>query len=54
MKNIRGDKLTCKRIDNPTEEQVHELMDRYADAWQCLFEQYKVQAGYPNETLNII
>lgn len=48
-----GNKLTCKRIDNPTQEQVEELMDRYVNALERLFEQYKVQAGYPNDRLVI-
>ena len=52
--NICGNKRTCKRIPNPTDEQVKELMDRYVSALQCLFEQYKVEAGYPNDTLHII
>jgi hypothetical protein len=53
-KNVCGDKITCKRVANPTAEQVEELMDRYVDALQNLFEQYKEEAGYPNETLKII
>lgn len=54
MKNVHGEKLTCQRVENPTTEQVEELMDRYVDALRCLFEQYKVEAGYPNDTLQII
>lgn len=46
-------KRTCPRIKNPTTEQVEELMTRYVDALQRLFEQYKVQAGYPNDVLEI-
>ena len=52
-KDLNGNKLTCKRIPNPTPEQVNELMDRYVNALQCLFEQYKVEAGYPNDRLVI-
>jgi len=52
--NVCGEKITCKRIDNPTTEQVEELMDRYTNALQCLFDQYKVEAGYPNDTLKVI
>lgn len=52
--NVHGDKRTCKRVENPTNEQVEELMDRYIDALECLFEQYKVIAGYPNDTLQVI
>ena len=52
--NICGEKQTCQRIENPTTEQVEELMDRYTNALQCLFEQYKVEAGYPNDTLKVI
>jgi hypothetical protein len=47
-------KKTCPRIDNPTKEQVEELMARYVDALERLFEQYKVQAGYPNDVLEIL
>lgn len=54
VKNVHGDKRTCKRVENPTPEQVEELMDRYVDALHRLFEQYKVEAGYPNDTLQII
>ena len=43
-----------KRVENPTTEQVEELMDRYTNALQSLFEQYKVEAGYPNDTLKVI
>jgi len=52
--NVCGEKNTCKRIENPTTEQVEELMDRYTNALKCLFEQYKVEAGYPNDTLKVI
>ena len=51
--NVCGEKNTCERIENPTTEQVEELMDRYANALQDLFEQYKVEAGYPNDTLKV-
>ena len=54
MKNRCGDKVTCPRIENPTEEQVQELMGKYTHALECLFEQYKEQAGYPNERMEII
>merc|ERR1712087_905743 len=37
-RNVRGDKLTCPRVDNPTDEQVNELVDRYVQALQVLFE----------------
>ena len=52
--NVCGDKRTCKRIANPTDEQVEELMERYVNALQCLFEHYKIEAGYPNDMLHII
>ena len=54
MKNVQGDKVTCKRIANPSSEEVEELMDRYVEALHGLFEQYKEEAGYPNDTLKII
>ena len=52
--NENGTKKTCKKIPNPTPEQVEELMERYVDALHRLFEQYKVQAGYPNDILDIV
>ncbi len=52
--NLNGNKRTCKKIPNPTHEQVHELMDRYTEALYSLFEQYKGEAGYPNNTLRIV
>ena len=45
MKNVCGDKVTCERVENPTLEQVEELMARYVDAMHRLFEQYKEEAG---------
>lgn len=53
QRSVTGDKLTCTRIANPTQEQVEELMNRYIFALRLLFEQYKVQAGYPNDVLVI-
>mmetsp|Transcript_41078 Transcript_41078/g.46676 ORF Transcript_41078/g.46676 Transcript_41078/m.46676 type:complete len:418 (-) Transcript_41078:278-1531(-) len=44
-------KKTCQRIPEPTEKQIDELWNRYTKALICLFEQYKVQAGYPDATL---
>jgi len=53
--NVRGEKKrTCRRVENPTTEQVEELTERYVDALQCLFEQYKEEAGFPNDSLQII
>ena len=54
MTNISGNKTTCKRVENPTQQQVEELMERYVEALQNLFEQYKEEAGYPHDTLRII
>ena len=53
-KNVKGKMKTCKRVDNPSVEQIEELMARYVDSLHRLFEQYKVQAGFPNDTLQII
>ena len=47
-------KRTCKKIDNPTPEQVEELMSRYIDSMERLFDQYKHQAGYGNDVLKVI
>ncbi|GFH61222.1 hypothetical protein CTEN210_17698 [Chaetoceros tenuissimus] len=53
-KNVHGEKRTCKRVENPTPEQVQQMMDKYTTALHNLFEQYKVEAGYPNDKLQII
>ena len=53
-KNVHGDKLTCPRVDNPTDDQINELADRYVQALQRLFEQYKAEAGFENDILNVI
>eukprot|EP00550_Attheya_septentrionalis_P001983 CAMPEP_0198288146 /NCGR_PEP_ID=MMETSP1449-20131203/6755_1 /TAXON_ID=420275 /ORGANISM="Attheya septentrionalis, Strain CCMP2084" /LENGTH=317 /DNA_ID=CAMNT_0043986257 /DNA_START=322 /DNA_END=1275 /DNA_ORIENTATION=- len=46
-----GSKMTCRKIEAPTEKQIDELLYRYTDALVCLFEQYKAQAGVPNAQL---
>ena len=48
-----GSKVTCQKIENPTQEQVEELMDRYTGSLRQLFDQYKDQAGYKNDELKI-
>ncbi len=45
---------TCKKVQDPTNEEVEELVGRYTDSMHRLFEQYKVEAGYPNDTLKIL
>jgi hypothetical protein len=50
-RTVEGNKMTCKKISNPTEEQIDELLYRYTDALIRLFEQYKAQAGYPDAKL---
>jgi len=52
--NINGKKRTCKKIANPSEEEVMELMERYTKAIHSLFEQYKDEAGYGNDELEIL
>eukprot|EP00554_Chaetoceros_debilis_P012699 CAMPEP_0194120838 /NCGR_PEP_ID=MMETSP0150-20130528/44616_1 /TAXON_ID=122233 /ORGANISM="Chaetoceros debilis, Strain MM31A-1" /LENGTH=285 /DNA_ID=CAMNT_0038813033 /DNA_START=262 /DNA_END=1119 /DNA_ORIENTATION=+ len=52
--NINGKKRTCKKIANPSEEEVVELMERYTKAIHSLFEQYKDEAGYGNDELEIL
>ena len=46
-----GGRLTCRRIEEPSDEQVEELLGRYTDGLRRLFDQYKAQAGYPDATL---
>ena len=43
----------CETIKDPTNEEVEELVNRYTDSIHRLFEQYKMEAGYPNDTLKI-
>jgi hypothetical protein len=50
-RTVEGNKRTCKKIPNPTEEQIDELLYRYTDALIRLFEQYKAQAGYSDSKL---
>ena len=52
-RNMDGSKGTCQKIENPTQEQVEELMDRYTASLKELFDQYKDQAGYRNDELKI-
>jgi hypothetical protein len=52
--NVNGNKRTCKKIPNPSEEEVMEVMDRYTKAIHSLFEQYKDEAGYGNDELEIL
>jgi hypothetical protein len=51
---VNGKKRTCKKIPEPTPEQVEELMSRYVDALERLFDQYKGEAGYENDILKIM
>jgi 2-acylglycerol O-acyltransferase 2 len=46
-----GGKMTCRKIEEPSETQIDELLFRYTDALVRLFEQYKAQAGVPNAQL---
>ncbi len=47
-------KKMCTKIPDPSDEQIEELMNRYVDANERLFEQYKDQAGYNNVILKAI
>jgi len=51
---INRKKRTCATHLNPSNEQVEELLQRYTDSLHLLFEQYKHQAGYGNDVLEII
>ena len=51
---VLGDPIEVERaIAEPTDEECDALMERYVDAFQRLFEQYKAQAGYPDAQLEI-
>ena len=54
LQESRSKKRTCKKIPNPTPAQVEELMNKYVDALERLFDQYKSQAGYENDILKVI
>ena len=47
-------KLVCRRVPEPTDKQVEELLIRYTDALCRLFDQYKAPAGCPNAELKIL
>ena len=49
-----GKRETCRQIENPSKEQVQDLLERYMDAMNRLFDQYKDQAGYPDATLEFL
>ena len=53
-RNVGGNRVTCRRVEDPTDEQIEDLMGRYLGAVEGLFEQYKAQAGYKQEELRII
>ncbi len=53
-KTTCGTKQTCRKVSNPTQEQIQELMDRYVQAMENLFDQYKEQAGYGDDILKVI
>lgn len=44
-------KMTCRKIAEPTEEQIDDLWNRYTNALISLFEQYKAEAGFPDAEL---
>ncbi len=48
-----GEKMTARKVPEPTSEDIDDLLNRYMDALQRLFDQYKAQAGYPNAELEI-
>mmetsp|Transcript_22835 Transcript_22835/g.46752 ORF Transcript_22835/g.46752 Transcript_22835/m.46752 type:complete len:214 (-) Transcript_22835:125-766(-) len=41
------------KVENPTQEQIDELLERYLDATRRLFDQYKAQAGFADAKLEI-
>jgi len=49
-----GGRETCRQVENPSKEQVQDLLERYMDAMNRLFDQYKAQAGYPDATLEFL
>lgn len=51
--DMANGRLTCKKIPNPTNEEIEELLGRYITALERLFDQYKDQAGYPHAKLQV-
>jgi len=47
---VGNDKLACQKVAEPTDEQIEELLGRYIDAYERLFDQYKELAGCPPDT----
>jgi hypothetical protein len=52
--NVNGKMITCKRVDNPSVEQIEEFMARYVDSLHRLFEQHKVQKGLSHQKLKVL
>lgn len=48
---VSAGKMVCKKIAEPTEQQIDDLWNRYTESLISLFEQYKAQAGFPNAKL---
>ncbi|KAL7560950.1 hypothetical protein ACA910_022438 [Epithemia clementina (nom. ined.)] len=44
-----GNRTTCRKIPNPSDDEIEELLQRYTNALQRLFDQYKTQAGCPED-----
>eukprot|EP00559_Dactyliosolen_fragilissimus_P004410 CAMPEP_0184869816 /NCGR_PEP_ID=MMETSP0580-20130426/35409_1 /TAXON_ID=1118495 /ORGANISM="Dactyliosolen fragilissimus" /LENGTH=283 /DNA_ID=CAMNT_0027371551 /DNA_START=489 /DNA_END=1340 /DNA_ORIENTATION=- len=49
-----GKRRCCRKIPNPTDEQVQDLMERYVESLRDLFDTYKGMAGYEYDTIEII
>ena len=43
-----------EKVEEPTDEQVTELHDRYCKALAALFEKHKAEAGYSNDEVLVI
>lgn len=54
MHVVVGRPIPVEMVENPTNEQVGELLARFIRAMEDLFEKHKVAAGYPELKLEII
>lgn len=49
-----GEPIEVEKVDNPTEEQIEEVLNEYIKRMQTLFETHKAAAGYPDAVLQIV
>ncbi len=51
---VIGEPIPVKQVANPTEAQVDELHQKFIEALQSLFDEYKSTVGWQHKKLEII